>query len=579
MLLLYFIFVHITLLIPGYACIKFFGIFKEKPGIELSLAYLLSILFSAILAIIGYVADIPSILLTVTHWIVIAIGAYFFWRKKYYHDLLTHRFPLIALTLMTIFSCAFIGLSMNSTRAYIPDPTAIPGNNYDTLNVKVLNVAQTPANDNYIPYRQAQFMVNRSDPAKDSFIDEWGVHFFQRTPLLGAVTAQYFHLLKDTPPIAYTWSAASQDPHHTYEKFQIIAHIMNALFIIPAFYLISRLLGGKAARLAILFIIPSHFFLYNSFFSWPKSLVAFCILLSWLLLYERRIRYLIAAGIASGAAYLAHDLAILYVAASVLFLLISKRFRDIVIFGALHLPFFLPWYLASTLLYKKPSTFIYYPLSLHDIPQIAKKHEIIQEFLHTSPLRIIAIKLESLFYLLSPYHLIYSEGGQALGRRLWAFSIFTVPGSLGLGLIVPAVVGAYKRIKDLPFWIFALVPIIACTLIIGWPKGLGSLHFAQASVVLLIGLAAWWLSRPRRAIWLWIALTLNLIQTIIFGLYSYNFDTAMWLNTRDVCTLAVLGGVMALCAYASHLVYNDKKFPLSGWGSKPQKAPHRTLGQ
>lgn len=551
----YLLFVHLILLIPGYAFVKRTGFFENMPGLKLCAAYLVSILTLALLAIGGYVFDIPRYWLHSLPWVLIAFGVYYFWKHRLWRELVTHRFVLLAFVAMTIFTCSFMSLQLTGHKPYFPDPQFHPEYNYQTLNVKVLNIAQTPANDNYVPYRQAQFMINRSDPAKDSFIDEWGVHFFQRTPLLGAVSAQFFTLLGDTPPVFYSWAPEAQDPDNTYPKFQIIGHIMNALFILPAYFLLARLFDRRSAAVTVLFMVPSAFFLFNSFFTWPKSLVAFFILFSWLLLFEKQARYLVVAGVASGIAYLAHDLAVLYIGASALLLLYWRRFRHLLLFVGLNVLFFIPWFIASAIVYHKPSSFMLYPFSLHDIPQISQKREIIREFFHTSPLHILWIKIHNFFYLVSPYQLLTSEGGQGIGRRLWALTLFNVSGAAGLGLIIPSILGAIKKIRAVEFWILALVPIILCTLVIGWPKGMGALHFAQASVVLFMGLGVWFLAKLKNPWWLVGAFVVNAAQLIFFGLYSYYFRAGVWLTSLpDLLLLVTLAGILVLCGIGVYLL-------------------------
>lgn len=553
--LLFFLFVHVSLLIPGYVLISNLRPFLRHSGITLSFSYLLSIAFFALLATAGYTLKVPEILLQTISWLVLIGATVVFFYQRLYQQLKEYWLPLTALLLMTLFSVVFIGLSFGGNYKFIPDPEYRSDRDYGSFNVKVLNVSQTNANDNYIPYRQAQFFVNRSDPAKDSFIEEWGVHFFQRTPLMGAVSAQYFIALNDSLPIGYTWSNDSSDPDHTYIKFQIIAHILNALFILPAFYIIRRFFDKRSAVMALCFIIPSQYFLYNAFFSWPKSLVAFFILLSWLLILERRFMYLVLAGVASGLAYLTHDLAVLYIGASIFMLLYQKRFRDTVVFGAVSALFALPWLLISAVLYKKPSSFILYPLSIHNIPQPEQRHLIIEEFLNTSPIRLLLIRLESLYYLLSPYQLIYSEGSQTVMRRLWAAGIFSIPGSIGLGLIVPTILGAVSKIKDVGYWLLALVPIILSVLVIGWPKGLGSVHFAQASVVLLTGLACYWLANTGRSAWSYIAYLLSTAQLIFFIAYSYPNNISIWAqNSGDILRLGVMAVIVSICVLGIYIV-------------------------
>jgi hypothetical protein len=546
MLFLYFVFVHLSLLLPGYVIACNLLRSKKQNGVEICSAYLITIFLCATLAFSAYILDISHDYVRTLHWLVLIVSAYFFLKQKLYSNLLSQAYPLLALLLITTFSTLFISLSFTGVRNYIPDPLPVKANNYDVLGVKVLNVAQTNANDNYIPYRQAQFIINESDPAKDSFINEWGVHFFQRTPLLGSVAAEYFILLDDFVPVHYTWSALGDDPELTYKKFQIIAHILNGLFVVPAYYLLRLMFSRKTAVASLLFIIPSQFFLFNSFFSWPKSLVAFFILFSWYLILKNKFRYTLLAGIASGMAYLAHDLSVLYTAATVILLLSHKRFRDTFIIGGVTVLFIAPWFVASAILYKKPSSFIYYPFSLHSIPQ--PKDKVIEEFFHTSPLRIAAIKLESLFYLLSPYQAIYSEGNTDVSRRIWALGLFSVPGAAGLGLLIPAALGAIRKIAGKGFWILTLTPILVCLLIIGWPKGLGALHFAQASVVLIIGLATSCLLMLSSKRWLLLAYIANASQLVIFTLFSFDFSVAHWLtNVRDTALLSVLISILIIC--------------------------------
>lgn len=549
MMLLYLLFIHVTLLVPGYVFIKNLRLFSGRPGLELCAGYFSSLAFAALLGILGYLLKISPFTIAIFHWMVLIFSLYFFVRQGLFRELRVHRFPLLILLAMTLFSYAFITLHFAGPTTYIPDPAAIPGNNYQAFNVKVLNVAQTVANDNSVPYRQAQFMVNRLDPGKDNFIDEWGVHFFQRTPFMGAVTAEYFTLTNEHVPTALIWEPAAADPGHTYMKFQMIAQTLNALLVLPAFFLITRFFSRRTAQVTLLFIVPSQFFLYNSFFSWPKSFAAFFILFSWMLLFEKGKRAIIMAGIAAGCAYLTHDLAVLYGCATGLFLLYHKRIRDLLIFGALNALFALPWLIASTFIYKKPSTFAFYPLSIHDIPQASQKRQVVREFLHTSPLRLLAIRLENIIYLLTPYQLLTSEGGQALGRRLWAVSLFNAPGAMGLGLIIPAIVGAWKRIRHIDFWILSLTPILACAIFIGWPKGLGALHFAEASVTLLMGLGIWFLlTRKKRAWWILLAYAINLAQTIFFATFSYGFRVGAWVSSfGGIIRVAMLMGIAITC--------------------------------
>ncbi len=557
--LLFLVFAHVTLLVPGYVIIKKTGMLAKTPGIELAFAYLLTMALFAGLATADYALRFSPGLSRLLCWTIILGSLVELFRARYFKDLVKLRFPLICLLMMSIMSSVFIGLTFNAPRPYVPDPVAQPGRNYNVLSVKVLNVAQTQANDNSIPYRQAQFFVNRSDPAKADFINEWSVTFFQRTPLMGAVTANYFNLLSERPPVDYIWSNNSPDPSHTYLQFQLLAHILNALFILPALFLLTKLFNKKAAIISCLFLVISPFFIYNAIFSWPKSLVAFFILLSWLMLLEKKLTYTALAGIASGLAYLTHDLSVLYISASVLLLIWDRRFRETLLFGATALFFAMPWLVISDLLYHKPSTFILYPFSTGGIPQVEQKHQIIHNFFHTSPLRLLKIRIDNLVYLLSPYQL-FNSGGGPVSVRLWSLGLFSIPGSVGIGLIIPAMLGIFKKFRDVTLWILILTPIITANIVIGWPKGLGAMHFAEAVTVLVCGLGVYYLSQLKNRVWLFLAFAANSIQLVFFIAFSYDNVVGPWFrHPSDILSIAAMTAIVLFCGWVIYKTAADKK--------------------
>ncbi len=561
--LAFFIFVQVTLLVPGYALAGGIKSLKARPGIKLSLAYLISLSLIALLSTAAYALRLPLGLTRTITWLVIIAGVFLFIKQRLWRELAASRLPLICLVLMSLFSLAFIGLTFNQKYSFIPDPEFNASRNYQVLHVKVLNVAQTNANDNYIPYRQAQFFLNRSDPAKDSFIGEWGVGFFQRTPLMGAVTAGYLNLFGEKPPVDYTWSKGAADKRHTYLQFQIIAQILNALFIVPAFFTLRKLFNKKVAALTCLFLVISPFFLYNAIFSWPKSFVAFFVLTAWLLLFENKRSFTYLAGVAGGLAYLTHDLAVLYIGATLILLLYNRRPRDSLIFVITSFLFAIPWLATSALIYHSPSSFIYYPFSTAGIPQETGR-AVLRQFLHTPPSKIIGIRLDSLYYLLSPYQLIYSEGGQEIGARLWALSLFSIPGAVGFGLIIPALLGVFKKLAKLGFWILVLGPVVLCALIIGWPKGLGALHFAEAVVVLLSGLGVAYLTSLKRAFWFSLAFLAQLAQLVFFIIYSYKNHPDVWFkHGGDILRLFIMAAISAFVGWSIYQIATNRRDPVA----------------
>lgn len=563
--ILYFLFIHFSLLITGYTVVRSANLLKKGSGLLLVVSYFVPLILLGLLSTAGYVFKLDLRLLQLITWLGLLGSSFVFMKKRMYREFSAFRFPLICLVLMSLLSCLFVSLSFPSKYTYFPDPEILSERNYDVFNVKVLNLAQTQANDNYVPYRQAQFIINRSDPGNDCFICEWGVGFFQRTPLMGAVTAGYFTLLNDKPPIDYLWSKSAADPSHTYLKFQIISQILNSLLILPAFYILTKMFKKRVAIISCAFLITSPFFLYNSVFSWPKSLVAFFVLAMWLLLLENKRRYTIIAGIAGGLAYLTHDLAMFYIASGALMLLYHRRYKDTLILSGISASLALPWMFISSFIYKKPSTFILYPFSLDGLPQPGNQEAIIKKFLHTSPLEIISIRFDTLFYLLTPYDLIYKLGNQDIFRRIWAVSLYSVPGSLGLGLVIPTILGAIKKIQKLDFWILVSVPILLSAAIVGWrgSRAIASLHFAQAIIVLLTGLSIAYLLSCKKMLWLWIVFALQLAQLVFYLAYSFPGITAEWVFKSS--NAIILATMLSITLFSGILIRKTMKNKLPKW--------------
>ncbi len=544
MLFVYFLLVHIVLLLPAYGFLRKYKILNDASLLQLIVSYIATIIVFAIMGFLLYVANVPEIVLRVGLWVTIITGVLFFVQQKAWRPLLQHRFVLSLLFVMSLLPTIIIGLGVNSSNnTFIPDPEYKKGNNYTVLSVKVLNFAHTPANDNYIPYRQAQFFVNHSDPEKDSFINEWGVSFFQRTLLMGSVVSSFFTLLDDNPPIAYTWDGSSLDPDVTYAKFQIIAHVLNALFILPGFLLLKTLFNKKTALLSCLLLCASHFYLYNAIFSWPKSFTAFFVLTSLIFLLGERKYHIAIAGVIAGIGYFVHDLAIVFIATSFVFLLLKKQFKPALIYLATATPFPIIWGFISSVLYHRPSTFIYYPFSLDGLPQEATKSKLIPTFFSTNPLHIIRLKIDGALWLMSPYQLIF-EAHQNFLNRLWAVGIYTIPGSLGIGLMALAPYSLLKKWKMIKWeiWFFALFPVLVILFLFGDPKVLGSLHFSEPIIVLIVGgiVHATLQLKKLYARLLLSAFVVNFAYFVFFVFYSYNFGTLLHTPSNYLSIVALV---------------------------------------
>jgi hypothetical protein len=557
---LYYLFFFVSLFLPGYVLISKLAFYKKSPGIELALGYTISILFYAFLATAAYVFGINLVVTRLVTALILIVSLLIFITERYYTRLRVVIFPIFCIALLSVLATVFVALSYVKPYQPLPDPTPSNSSNYSVFDVKILNISKTQANDNSIPYRQAQFYLHRFNPAKDAFIREWSVTFFVRTPLMGAVTANYLNLFNEKTPPDLIWKKSAIDKSNTYVQFQVLAHIMNSLFLLPGFLILSRLFNKKTAMLSSLFLVCSPFFLYNAFFTWPKSLVAFFILTGWVLLLKNKLSYTLAASVVFGAAYLSHDLAILYLGATAVFLIVAKRLRDLILIAATPLIFALTWLLISSRHFHQTSGFVYYPFSTEDIPQPSQYSSIVQKFLHTSPLRILTIRLDNLYFLLTPYQLFKSQLLHAPMSSFWSLTVFSVPGALGIGLVPAVFISLFARLKGFSFWVLAVGAVFFESLLIGWPHGLGALHFAEAEVVLLTGISVAFLLTLKKTYFLSIAFILNVLGLIVFMLFSYGFHIGLWVHSiKDVVCLLTIGVILFAIGWIFLNVQQDKK--------------------
>ncbi|MDO8650409.1 MAG: glycosyltransferase family 39 protein [Candidatus Berkelbacteria bacterium] len=534
--LFYFLFFHLTLLLPGYVFLVKQGRIKNHDEL-IAFSYVISLVAFSGLFLFGYLLKINSSVMMLASWLLLIIPGYYLFRDKLYR---TFRPTLawVVILVASLISIIYVTLPLQTTYKYIPDPQPVEGRVYEhAFNFKILNLAHTQANDNYIPFRQAQFLVNRLNIKTESFISEWSVNFFFRTPLTGVVSSYYFQLLGTDLPREYLWANPTPEANGAYIQFQILATTLNFLFVAFAFLLIKAMFNQKVASLTTLLVIFSPFFLYNSFFTWPKSFVAFFILGSWYLLFARRNIWV--AGALAGLAYLTHDLAVLYLAGSVLFLLLSKRWLDTLRYLLVFVLIALPWLLIARLGYKQGSLFFYYPFSLYDIP--LHPEQVIPEFFSTPATKILGIKYESLSYLITPYSLL-KETSKTLLERIHVDSLYSIPGAVGLllalfsyGGVIGSFVRRYKEILS-----FLLAPLLASIIVIGWPKGLGALHFAEAIIPLLAAFGiALLLKFGPKLLGLVVAGIVTQYFIVFFGIYNY--DLTNWLtDPTTVAKLAVL---------------------------------------
>lgn len=513
--------VPVILFLPGFALLTRLQWLKSSlerfafaPFVGLLLAAGLGLAQATKLLSGAQVVAITLIVIALSIWQLIVFKRYVRVNKEIVRLFLV----LIAFFLITT---SYIFLPLVRDIKYVPDPEAVNGSNYNVLNVKILNLAKTAANDNFVPYRQAQFFQNHINIREQPYLQpEWGVTFFFRTPLMGLVTSYFFDISMTQPPLEYPWRVLQPDTSHSYLKFQLLAHSLNGLLILSGYLVIRKLFSKRVALISVALLSINAFFIYNAFFSWPKSFVAFFVLAALYVILQYR-NYFVA-GVIIGFAYLAHDLAMLY-AAGLFFMAITEtrhRLKHSILLIAPVIVFISPWYLISRVIYRQSSLFIYYPFSLAGIPQSGDG--LIADFFRASPFKILSIKLQSLAFLVTPYQFLFEKG--KFHDLYWGMVLFSLPGAVGLALFPCALVELWLKWKK--YWrviiAMVIIPVLMAISFIGWPMGLGATHFAQPTVFLLSSFGVALLLRQKK--WLKaLVIALLVLQSGFFLFMGFDY--------------------------------------------------------
>lgn len=273
-----------------------------------------------------------------------------------------------------LLTTAYVSLPLKGSRVFFPDPEYNNTANYETLNVKILNLAHTTANDNYVPFRQAQFFNNSVDLNDSPYLmPEWGVNFFYRTPVMGIFSAYYFDLFNQKLSLNYPWQETGSILVEPYIQFQLLAQFLNSIIILSAFVFVKKMFDKRVAFATISVMAISGFFVYNSFFSWPKSFTAYAILAAFYLIISKK-NYLFS-GIILAIAYLIHDLALFYIVGAALTVIVTEKNRLRLLFKLLTplIILILPWYIFGRIVYKQESLFMYYPFSVRGCQLIRRQ--------------------------------------------------------------------------------------------------------------------------------------------------------------------------------------------------------------
>jgi hypothetical protein len=404
--------------------------------------------------------------------------------------------------------------------------------------------------DTLLQYRTAQILQNRMDIETTPFyVNYW--YISDRTPLVGLVTTFVTASARINLPQAdlATFNAPFQvvDPYG-YWLYRQISMLTNAMVIASAVMVAWELLGARAARLGVVFILLSPFVLIGILFHWPKLLVGFFAVGFYFWSYVKPRPAL--GGIFAAGAVLSHPVGVLFLPGMFLYLLLARHWRRLVISGAVAGIVVSPWFFWTSFIYHHASRMLTYPLGFalsdptNPWPEIRADF---QAFIHRSIGSILNdrwITIRNTFTTWPfPSQLVDARSLKELVTPVYEVLRTTFPGMFGAGLALFGY-ASWKRIVTEPFWA-ATLGASTIFLLVWWgvaPRAMTEEGF-QPGVALWICLAAAILARAPA----WViraAVAINVIEW--FGFVYLLLDHTPALATWRVSWVLLVGMTLVL---------------------------------
>ena len=345
-------------------------------------------------------------------------------------------------------------------------------------------------NDYHEHFQRASFFLNihESNPFETIAWSSW--YASDRTPLFNIIGAFFFALTFER-----------------YWVFQVVSCLFNSILVLPSYLIAKRLFDEKVGIITALIVSINPYLTENALYTWPKNLAAyFCLLLIYVVIFRKGTVY---AGIFGGLGYLSHQYSLLYILATIAYLVMREKVQTQVLFKKISGLLLvlgltvLPWFAWNTYVYGSPirSPFFYYPFSVHGVSWAINSppDKILSEFWATPLTRIVWIRIMNAAETLLPLTLLSLP---VTKPAILSYYFHTIPGALTLAPLIFVFIGLKENITELKdVHLFLTIPFLSTLFIFGWPFGAGlTRQTLQSVVVILIIFAASVLSKTKRII-------------------------------------------------------------------------------
>jgi hypothetical protein len=534
----------LLLMVPGYVIAS--RIFKDSScafRVAASSAVSVPIYSLMILVAIG-AGQYRDMVSTVLATLMIGGSVFVLIRKKnLVRDFVKTDLTHLKWTLLVfLFAIALMALP-----ASVHDIPYVPGQSLQETRLPIA------PGDQYLPFRFEQILLNGADWKGVNFYGIWTVA--DRTPMMGLVTAFVTSSIHVIPPLDWVWNVPSGA--FSWNVFQIVGCLLDAQIILSAYLILEVLFGTKKGRFTMPFLAVNAFMIWNVFYTSPKSMAAYFMLLAVLLILERKF---VRGGVLAALGFLSHSYILFYVGGS-LFLIYKKgasrlqTMRNLLIYLIPAGLVVMPWFLWSSLIYGHTSSFITYPFASSGPNSTLGMKQLLEQFMRT-PLTLFPwVRIVNAARTLLPWPLAitpvwFSNYGWAdlfswsgsLDHLLMYMYLFTLPGALSLSLTLPAYSAWFQNgFRNRTLLASTTAPFIFAVLFFGYPTAGLSILMAQPMVPILIGAAVERLSK-RLAVIVFVGMLIEYVYFIWAHVYPANLILT---NVRSPSDLVILGVMVA----------------------------------
>ncbi len=522
---LYSIIFMFAFLIPGYSIlnIKYFDKFNTRE--RLVLAFGLSFLVYAILMLTSGSVFSGGTLHLVNLIMFVAIniaGLFVIYRKGNVNegDNVEKRdisWILVAFLSFIIFFQIYVALPFAMPDKLQDGPYVFKERN--NLHIKIQAMTGDLPADNFVPYVFSQFLLQEISFEKNRPMLP-GQEVSNRTVLMG-LNAAYFLSVFRMPLmpasdklgvfryVGSDWPDVGKlgDDNTAFSIFLTMAMIMNAVFLLAILLLIGSLFGRRKGLGIMLILMVFPYTINQVIFTWPKCLMAYCLIVAVHLVIKRSNPYLI--GLFLALAYNSHPAAMVYVGFIILYWL-AKNFsirnkQDYVNFAKIVVVLIagvLPWIIWTKVIVKIPSDLITQNLVANDYGLLS----------------MIKVRLDNLYSLFT----LAKFQANSPARTMFLQMTFTFAGAIGIYFVLAYYCALrYLRQYYKEILLLFLGPVVL--LIVPWGRITGSFSvlFAQPAIPVFFAFAVvLFLKYRKTSIILLVVQALISLYALWFGMYN-----------------------------------------------------------